>query len=126
MRSGIIIIICILLEHTARFFFAHTMSYNAGAAFGLFGSSPVFTLWLSGLACTFLLCILFFVNMKTSTRTGLAVMSGGALSNLIERIILGHVIDWIPVPFSFIDLNFNLADAEISLGALIAFISCLQ
>ncbi|MBQ3395948.1 MAG: signal peptidase II, partial [Synergistaceae bacterium] len=96
MRSGIIIIICILLEHTARFFFAHTMSYNAGAAFGLFGSSPVFTLWLSGLACTFLLCILFFVNMKTSTRTGLAVMSGGALSNLIERIILGHVIDWIP------------------------------
>ena len=126
MRSGIIIILCILLEHIARFFFAGTLSYNAGAAFGIFGSSPVFTLWLSGLACAFLLCILFFVNMKTSTRTGLAVMSGGALSNLIERIILGHVIDWIPVPFSFIDLNFNLADAEISLGALIAFISCLQ
>ena len=126
MRSGIIIIICILLEHIARFFFAHTLSYNAGAAFGLFRSSPVFTLWLSGLACAFLLCILFFVNMKTSTRTGLAVMSGGALSNLIERISLGHVIDWIPVPFSFIDLNFNLADAEISLGALIAFVSCLQ
>ena len=126
MRSGIIIIICILLEHIARFFFAHTLSYNAGAAFGLFGSSPVFSLWLSGLACAFLLCVLFFADMNIITRTGLAVMAGGALSNLIERVLLGHVIDWIPVPFSFIDLNFNLADVEISLGAFVAFISCLQ
>ena len=114
-----------MLEHIARIFFAETLSYNAGAAFGIFGSAPVFTLILSGIACIILLYVLFFVNINSLMRAGLAVMSGGALSNLIERIFLGHVIDWIPFPFSFIDLNFNLADVEISLGALIAFLSCI-
>ena len=125
MRSGIIILLCILLEHIARFIFAGTLSYNAGAAFGIFGSSPVFTLILSGIACVMILYAVFFMNIKPLMRAGLSVMSGGALSNLIERILLGHVIDWIPFPLSFIDLNFNLADVEISLGALIAFLSCI-
>lgn len=122
MRTGITIILCILIEHLARFFFAGRLSYNTGAAFGIFGGSPVFTLILSGIACIILLCVLFFADINPLMRSGLAVMSGGALSNLIERIFLGHVIDWIPFPFWF-DLNFNLADVEISLGALIAFLS---
>ena len=110
-----------MLEHLARFIFAETLSYNAGAAFGIFGSSPVFTLILSGIACVMILYAVFFMNIKPLMRAGLAVMSGGALSNLIERVTLGHVIDWIPFPF--INLNFNIADVEISLGALIAFLS---
>lgn len=122
MRAGIIIILCILIEHVSRLFFAETLSYNTGAAFGIFGGSPVFILILSGTACVLLLCVLSFMNIDAFMRAGLAVMSGGALSNLIERIFLGCVIDWIPFPFWF-DLNFNLADVEISLGA---FIVCLS
>ena len=57
------------------------------------------------------------------TRLGLAIMAGGALSNFLERIILGYVIDWIPFPFSFLEINFNIADVEISLGAFIVFIA---
>ena len=59
-------------------------------------------------------------------RLGLAIMSGGALSNFLERFFLGHVIDWIPSPFSFIEINFNLADVEISIGALIIFLALIQ
>lgn len=113
-----------MIEHLARIFFAVRLSYNTGAAFGIFGGSPVFTLILSGISCVLLLCVLFFADINSLMRFGLSVMSGGALSNLIERILLGYVIDWIPFPFWF-DLNFNLADVEISLGALIAFISCI-
>lgn len=120
MRSGIIILLCISVEHLARIFLAETLSYNPGAAFGIFGGAPVFTLILSGIACIILLCVLF-TDINPLMRTGLAVMAGGALSNLIERILFGYVIDWIPFPF--IDLNFNLADVEISFGALISFLS---
>ena len=54
------------------------------------------------------------------------MMSGGALSNFLERFFLGYVIDWIPSPIIFFDLNFNLADVEISLGALIIAIVFLN
>ena len=60
-----------------------------------------------------------FADVNKISRLGLAVMSGGALSNFLERFFLGHVIDWIPSPFPFLEINFNLADVEISLGALI-------
>ena len=43
-----------------------------------------------------------------------------SVSNLGERILWGYVVDWIPVPF--LDLQYNLADVEISLGALIVFL----
>ena len=63
--------------------------------------------------------------MNFFSRLGLSIMAGGALSNFFERIFLGHVIDWIPFPFSFLEINFNLADVEISLGAFIIFAGML-
>ena len=66
------------------------------------------------------------MKMNFFARLGLAIMAGGALSNFLERIILGHVIDWLPFPFSFLDINFNIADVEISLGAFIIFISVIK
>ena len=97
-----------------------TLSCNTGAAFGIFGDVPGFTLVLSGIACAVIVCACLFVRMKRTLRLGLAVMAGGALSNFLERVVLGHVIDWIPCPF--INLNFNIADVEISLGAMIVFL----
>ena len=62
------------------------------------------------------MCI--FVKLKLWTRIGISIMAGGALSNMLERMFLGHVVDWIP--FIFVkDLMFNLADVEIAVGALI-------
>lgn len=127
LLTAAIIIICLLLEHVSRFAFSAIteISYNSGVAFGIFRGIPDFALILSCAACVMIFSVLIFFRLKSLTRTGLAIMAGGALSNLLERIFLGHVIDWIPFPV-FIDLNFNLADIEISLGALIAFISCIK
>lgn len=47
---------------------------------------------------------------------GLSLMIGGATSNLIDRVKLGHVIDYINFPYFSI---FNLADVMIVVGACI-------
>ena len=61
---------------------------------------------------------------ETLTAISLCLILGGAIGNLIDRIILGHVIDYIPVwlgpsPFP----AFNIADAAISVGAALLILS---
>lgn len=60
---------------------------------------------------------------KRCARLGFALITGGAIGNLIDRVLYGHVIDYIlfhtPV-WSF--AVFNLADALITFGALFILI----
>ena len=123
MISAGIILLCVLSEYIGRAVAGKfvDVSHNSGAAFGIMHSTPGLALTLSGIACAVILGVIYLADMKALTRIGLSVMAGGAVSNLLERIFLGYVIDWIPVPF--LDLQYNLADIAISLGALIVFIS---
>ena len=64
--------------------------------------------------------------------TGLALVLGGALGNVIDRIRLGHVIDFIEVPnyFGFLIGGtwfpaFNVADSAITVGAAILIVDAL-
>ena len=115
--------LCVLSEYVGRETASKfiTVSYNPGAAFGIMNGTPGIAFALSGIACAVILGVIYLANMKTLTRIGLSVMAGGAVSNLLERIFLGYVIDWIPVPF--FDLQYNLADVAISAGALVVFIA---
>lgn len=124
-HSGIILA-CVLAEYLGRIAFSGLtgISHNPGAAFGIMGTVPGLALWLSGIAFVIIVLVIIFGRVKPFTRLGLSIMAGGALSNLLERIILGYVLDWIPVPF--FDLYYNLADVFISLGALTAFISSIK
>ena len=127
-----IIILCIIAEHGIRISMNDFLefSYNSGASFGFFKDSPDFILILSVISCAVVLYIVFFTKFNDGIKNGLSILIGGALSNLSERIIYGHVIDWIPVPFPFTiifqNLKFNLADIEISIGALTAMIYALK
>ena len=123
MISAGVIALCILCEYIGRNIFSEfvKVSHNPGAAFGLMGGSPGIALILSGIACIVILCVIYFADIKPLMRLGLSIMAGGAISNLLERIIFGYVIDWIPVPV--LDLQYNLADVEIALGAMIVFFS---
>lgn len=120
------IIFCLLAEHAARFFLRDfvTLTYNTGAAFGILKNVPGLALILSGVSCAIIIFVCLFANIKKLTRLGLAIMAGGALSNFLERVFLGHVIDWIPV--FFLDLHYNLADVEISFGALLVLLSIMK
>lgn len=101
-----------------------TYSYNSGAAFGILGGSPELLIWLEVIANVCVVCALVCVRMRLLTRAGLSVMLGGALSNLSERVMIGYVIDWIPVPF--MNLRYNLSDVFIGVGALMVFVSVMR
>ena len=57
---------------------------------------------------------------------GLALVLGGALGNVIDRIVLGYVIDFIAVDIVGWEFPaFNVADAAISVGAVFLIIDAL-
>ena len=120
MRKSLgIVLAAALLEFAARGVAVRLgaeLRGNPGVAFGLLGGTPSLACLLSALSLAALLfCLWRFPH------PGLSVMAGGAVANLIDRLLSGSVMDWIPLSFSehFIEggLRFNLADVEISLGA---------
>lgn len=126
MFSAGVIGLCVLAEYLGRSIAEKyvVVSHNYGAAFGIMRGIPGAALLLSGAACAVILGVIFLVQMRPVMRLGLSMMAGGALSNLGERILWGYVVDWIPVVF--MDLQYNLADVEISLGALIVFVMMMK
>ena len=101
-------------------FLALYRTYNTGIAFSMFSSFGDGVLVLLSLVV-----IGFVLYLAAGTRpeqmlarAGFALVVGGALGNLIDRLAYGHVIDYIlfhtPI-FTF--AVFNLADALISVGA---------
>jgi signal peptidase II len=102
--------------------FVHTK--NAGAAFGLFSESP--SAWKTVLlivVSSLLLAIVVGVvwrnqQLRRVAGVGLALILGGALSNLFDRIRFGRVVDFVDVYFrGYHWYTFNLADASIVVGA---------
>ncbi len=103
-------------------FFRLTRVHNSGAAFGLFqGQSFLLTIIaLVGVAA--LLLYAFFFHHKfpfLGNRLGklaLGLVLGGTVGNLIDRIYLGYVTDFIAVG---IWPTFNIADSAIVVGIII-------
>lgn len=88
--------------------------YNTGAAFGIFqGGSDVFKY----MAVLVALAIIYYFprvpHEERILRLALAMQLGGAVGNLIDRIALGHVTDFISVGRFPV---FNVADASITIG----------
>ena len=87
---------------------------NTGAAFGLFQNQA---LLLSLVAVGLLLAVYVFRGQISCLgllgKTGLALIAGGALGNLYDRLTLGYVIDFLELPYWPV---FNLADSCIVVG----------
>jgi len=91
-------------------------SRNTGAAFGLFPGAT----WIFILAAIAVISLAIFYYKKVNSslaRLGLALIIAGTLSNFIDRIALGYVID--VVRFSFHPNLFNIADLSNLAGALL-------
>jgi signal peptidase II len=94
-------------------------AYNRGIAFGLAQGIGTIVGWLSVLV---LLGLIVYMQrlprwMKLQ-RVGLAVMIGGALGNLVDRVTVGQVFDFISTPLR--PGVFNVADVMIYTGIIIA------
>lgn len=100
-----------------------TLSHNDGVAFGLAGGGGVPVVLLSMVA---LVALGAFVAAAPDRRwiwltAGLIV--GGAVGNLIDRLRLGHVVDFILLPGW---PAFNLADTAITVGVVLLAWSLLR
>ena len=98
-------------------FFRFTHVQNTGSAFGLFQGNniPLLIVSLIGVA---VLAYIYHTQERPGIlmRISIALMLGGALGNLVDRIWQGHVTDFIDIgPWPV----FNLADSSIVVGLVI-------
>ena len=95
-------------------FFRITHTYNTGSAFGLFQDQNVPLIIASLVGVTVLVMIYYSQRHHTTLlRLSLGLQMGGAVGNLLDRVLLGHVIDFADVgPWPV----FNVADASIVTG----------
>ena len=94
--------------------------YNTGAAFGMFKDASMI---LTVLAFVVIAAILFYYPQVErddwALRLALSLQLGGALGNLVDRLTIGHVTDFISVGTFPV---FNIADASITIGAVVLFL----
>jgi len=104
--------------------FHFTLVHNTGAAFGIFKDQTLFFISISIVS---IISIIIFLKKNTKSSTlidiALALILGGALGNLLDRLRFGYVVD-------FLDFRvwpvFNVADSAISIGVFLALLSLLR
>ena len=112
-------------------FFNLTLSYNTGAAFSFLSEAGGWQRWFFVLLAVVVsaLVVLWLSRLPPADRwTGaaLAMVLGGALGNVIDRVVYGHVVDFIDFYVgSWHWPTFNVADSAISVGVAILLVDGL-
>ena len=108
--------------------FHMTMIHNTGIAFGLFKDQGIVFIIIPIIAIILLVFNIFYYKQNNEALSrvyivAFALILGGAIGNLIDRIVFGYVID-------FIDFRiwpvFNIADSAISIGAVMIGLKCFR
>ena len=110
------------------FFLDLTHIHNFGVSFGLF--SGLISPWILIILGLLVVAFIFYL-MKSASDTleewGLLIIISGAISNIIDRILNGYVIDFINFHYkSFFWPAFNFADIYITIGIIMIVINILR
>ena len=106
-------------------YFDWTLAYNTGAAFSFLADAAGWQRWFFA-AIAIVVSVVLVIWLKRLKRhetllaVALAMVLGGALGNLYDRVVLGHVVDFILVHWqnSWYFPAFNVADSAITVGAI--------
>lgn len=109
-----------------------TLAYNYGAAFSFLADQGGWQKWFFA-ALSFAMSLFLVIYITKAPRqarllnVGLALILGGAIGNLIDRIRIGKVIDFIHVHYADVWHYpiFNIADIAICIGVAIVVIDML-
>ncbi|WP_226506406.1 MULTISPECIES: signal peptidase II [Pseudomonas] len=134
-------VLVFIVDQTSKYYFEHSLdlyqqivvipnyfswmlAYNTGAAFSFLADGGGWQRWLFAMIAVVVSAVLI-VWLKRLGRNdtwlavALALVLGGALGNLYDRIMLGHVIDFIFVHWHEHGFPaFNVADSGITVGAI--------
>ncbi|MBI4159528.1 signal peptidase II [Candidatus Woesearchaeota archaeon] len=108
MFNIILLVVLILLDQAAKLYLATT--YNSGAAFSLFQGQRYLLIAVS------IIVILIILKYYKEYPFPLTLILAGTIGNLIDRIFLGYVRDFIDLKFWPV---FNIADFVIVIGTLL-------
>ncbi len=106
-------------------FFNLTLAYNEGAAFSFLSDQGGWQRWLFALLAmgVSLVLITWLRRLTVQERllaAALSLIIGGALGNLIDRLLFGHVIDFLDFYYkSWHWPAFNVADSAIFIGVVL-------
>ena len=97
------------------------LTFNRGVSFSMFSAQSATGVWaLIGLTTAISAFIIYFIQKEKEllTRIGLALVLGGAIGNLIDRIRFGSVVDFLDFYLGKYHWPaFNVADSAICIGA---------
>jgi len=109
-----------------------TLVYNEGAAFSFLSDQGGWQRWLFvliGLVVSLVLVVWIsrLSRNQLLAAIALSLVVGGATGNVIDRLLLGHVVDFIDVYYqSWHWPAFNVADSAITLGVIIMLIDAVR
>ncbi|GAB4294894.1 MAG: signal peptidase II [Methylophaga sp.] len=113
-------------------FFNLTLAHNYGAAFSFLASAGGWQRWffiLLGLGVSLVL-IIWLKRLGQAARleaASLALILGGAIGNVIDRVLHGYVIDFLDVYYgSYHWPAFNIADSAICVGAALLILDSFR
>ena len=105
--------------------FHFTYATNRGAAFSMLADHPWVFMLISTVAIIGMLAYLFVgKNLSILVRYPLAMVIGGGIGNMIDRVAVGYVVDFIDVRAINFAI-FNVADCFVTVGATLLFIGLL-
>ena len=108
-------------------FFHITKVYNDGAAWSIFDGSVAFLIIVAIVALIFLVSYQKIFQENLRNILAFALIYGGLLGNLVDRIVYGYVIDYIKLLFgNFSFPVFNLADMAIVSGFILLIYAVLR
>jgi len=108
-----------------------TLAHNYGAAFSFLSDAGGWQRWFfivlaSGISLFLLVWLLRLPRQEWVTALGLSMILGGAIGNLIDRIELGYVVDFIDVYYQQWHYPaFNIADSAITCGVVLLLLDML-
>lgn len=105
-------------------FFNLVLVYNTGAAFGFLANAGGWQWYifaaLAVIASAVILLLLRKHYQETRLSAALSLILAGAIGNVIDRFVHGHVIDFIDIYYRHYHWPaFNIADSAICIGALL-------
>ena len=105
-------------------FFNLVLVHNAGAAFSFLAQAGGWQRWFFTAIAIAISALLIWMLRKPGTDAllscGLALVLGGALGNLYDRVMLGYVVDFIQLHAAgYYFPAFNVADSAITVGVVL-------
>lgn len=112
-------------------FFKLTLLHNEGAAFSFLDDAGGWQRWflvaVSSLVSAFIAGWLYRADQSEKLlRVALCVVLGGAIGNLVDRVVMGYVVDFLVFYYDvYYFPAFNIADTAISIGAALLILDML-